>query len=78
MKNDPGHSTVNDTTNGVDDLGVSIASVVCLRVVDYPETSSVSGRISPGDSSLEHLHQLLVVQQRWTILEHPQQLLNSQ
>ena len=78
MENDPGQSAINDTTKGVDDLGTSSTGVGCLTVVYDPGTSSVSGGISPRDSSLEHYHQLLVVQQRWTILEHPQQLVTPQ
>ena len=45
--------------------------VPCLKVVDDHGTSSASGGISSRDSSLSHHHPLLVVQQRWTILEHP-------
>ena len=69
MENDPGQSTT--TTLGVDDQGAASTDVACLKVVDDHGTSSASGGISSRDSSLSHHHPLLVVQLRWTILEHP-------
>ena len=55
MGNEPGQSTTNDITKGVDDLEASSTGVGCLTVVDDPGTYSVSGgitwRLLPGASS---------------------------